>query len=534
MGTLTFASQSLVSSVGAIWNSVYCSIANDSNQKQHIVFGNPTGNKIIYGNNTGSGWSFWDAGNMTYAIDGSYNSIAIDKNENNKIHARWKNAANLYYGSSSLGPTWYNKDVGANYASESYDRTIAVDSNHKIIMSGYDYANGDLVCLSSSDGGLNWNVVTIDSTGIVGLRHSLAIDSNDRVHVSYLDETNDVLWYVNNTGSDANKWDKYLIQTIGGGEGAAYYQWCSIAVDYKNKVHICGAGNHPTEFRLMYYTNTGSTSGTNFDMFTASVDTGQGFSYETIAIDRQNRAHIAYWVYDDTAGEGGLYYCNNTGSDGLQWASYCIDDRAVTAGRFPSIAVDDNSKAHIVYYNSGMKQIWYATVAPAFIPSYAASSLSVVPPNGCAGRVAATLSPVGGLLGDGAEWYYYANACGGSYIGTGNSLVVNPSGTIVYYVRASGTVNTTDCVNAVWTDTGIPVVGFINGYTTISSGSFNAGATNSSAGNPAVVSVVSGSITGITKTSPVADGTYYTSGSTAGCVASITVTNGIITAITTI
>jgi len=59
-----------------------------------------------------------------------------------------------------------------------------------------------------------------------------------------------------------------------------------------------------------------------------------------------------------------------------------------------------------------------------------------------------TLSVVGGSLGSGANWVWYAGACGaGAPIGTGASISYTPpsAGTYPFYVRAEGACNTTTC-----------------------------------------------------------------------------------------
>ncbi|HQP05086.1 MAG TPA: hypothetical protein PLP11_10825, partial [Bacteroidales bacterium] len=50
-------------------------------------------------------------------------------------------------------------------------------------------------------------------------------------------------------------------------------------------------------------------------------------------------------------------------------------------------------------------------------------------------------------LGSGASWQWYAGSCGGTSAGSGTSVVVSPTSTTNYYVRAVGTCNTTSCVN---------------------------------------------------------------------------------------
>ncbi len=59
------------------------------------------------------------------------------------------------------------------------------------------------------------------------------------------------------------------------------------------------------------------------------------------------------------------------------------------------------------------------------------------------------LSVSGGSLGTGATWVWYAGGCGnGASIGTGTTLVVTPSSTTTYFVRAEGDCNISNCAQA--------------------------------------------------------------------------------------
>ncbi|HEV8084200.1 MAG TPA: hypothetical protein VGP55_13420 [Chitinophagaceae bacterium] len=56
-----------------------------------------------------------------------------------------------------------------------------------------------------------------------------------------------------------------------------------------------------------------------------------------------------------------------------------------------------------------------------------------------------TLSVVGGSLGTNASWKWYSGSCGGALIGSGTTIIVSPSVTTTYYVRAEGDCNNTIC-----------------------------------------------------------------------------------------
>ena len=57
------------------------------------------------------------------------------------------------------------------------------------------------------------------------------------------------------------------------------------------------------------------------------------------------------------------------------------------------------------------------------------------------------LGVTGGTLGTLADWYWYEGSCGNSLAGNGTSIMVSPTITTDYYLRAEGVCNTTPCMN---------------------------------------------------------------------------------------
>ena len=80
--------------------------------------------------------------------------------------------------------------------------------------------------------------------------------------------------------------------------------------------------------------------------------------------------------------------------------------------------------------------------------SIAPTGINVSNNNTCFGT-SKTLTVQGGQTGTGGEWHWYTGSCGGTLVGTGPVIVVNPAAgtTTTYYVRAEGICNTTDCAS---------------------------------------------------------------------------------------
>lgn len=80
------------------------------------------------------------------------------------------------------------------------------------------------------------------------------------------------------------------------------------------------------------------------------------------------------------------------------------------------------------------------------------SSASVAPTNIsgtstiCSGS-STTLTVSGGTLGTGGTATWYSGSCGGTLVGSGNSITVSPTSATTYYVRYEGGCNTTTCAS---------------------------------------------------------------------------------------
>ena len=191
-----------------------------------------------------------------------------------------------------------------------------------------------------------WVTTTLDSEGTVGLHSSITIDSSDKVHISYYDETNGDLKYLTNASSS---WITTTVDSDG-----SVGEYTSIAIDSSDKVHISyhlAKGDNLTYGDLKYANNiTGVFLSTTLD---AGGDVGE---YTSIAIDSSDKVHISY-----QSNKSLKYATNATGA----WVTTTVDSSGFT-GRDTSIAIDSSGKAHISYYDETNDDLKYITNAPGF------------------------------------------------------------------------------------------------------------------------------------------------------------------------
>ena len=115
--------------------------------------------------------------------------------------------------------------------------SIAIDSNGFKHISYYDATlSGGRDLMYATDTSGSWVVTTVDSAGVVGEYTSIAIDSNDVVHISYHDGSNSDLKYATCSSgcTTASNWDLVSVDTTSTNAG----EYTSIAIDSNDGVHI--------------------------------------------------------------------------------------------------------------------------------------------------------------------------------------------------------------------------------------------------------------------------------------------------------
>lgn len=139
-------------------------------------------------------------------------------------------------------------------------------------------------------------------------------------------------------------------------------------------------------------------------------------------------------------------------SKGLRISSNLVGDPMPTPNVFSSGGINlQLGNFQIAGQNIGYGGV--ATTAPAgntpvffggsvtftnCVPNNAdAPIISPIPSSTCLGSPV-TLNIVGGNLNGAAEWRWYTGSCGGTLVGTGTSITVNPAATTTYFVRGEG------------------------------------------------------------------------------------------------
>ena len=253
------------------------------------------------------------------------------------------------------------------------DRTVLEDSGYyssmEIDSSGilhavyWDQTNSNLVYATKEGGGF-WKTHIIDSEGAVGKYPSIALDNNEMPHISYKDDTNDELKYAkfNGTGWEIsqidNDWGIYQ-----GDIGET-----SIAIDSDNKPHIAykvraANDNNANEYfvRHTFYNGSGWEIR---DVKTQERDASTFTSYTltgrdiSIAINSTDSVFIIY--FDDW--DDSLYIANNTIQNWPSgyWNTEKVASSAGGLERSASLTVDSNDSLHIAYYDRSGADLHYA------------------------------------------------------------------------------------------------------------------------------------------------------------------------------
>jgi hypothetical protein len=147
----------------------------------------------------------WQAATVDGAGSVGRTSLAVDVG--GRLHVSYYSYdgtnTSLKYATCAAGcdatASWHTVTVDAAGDVGVFTSSLAVDAAGRVHVSYDDRTNGDLkyaTCAASCALAANWQAATVDAAGDVGQYSSLAVDAAGRLHVSYFDETNTSLKYI--------------------------------------------------------------------------------------------------------------------------------------------------------------------------------------------------------------------------------------------------------------------------------------------------------------------------------------------------
>jgi len=208
----------------------YCSLALDSRGNPHICYINQTRPFGILYAVGDLKKSHWDISTINTEYGVSWISLALKKNDLPCL------SYFEYFRNQSLEYAWM-ENAKWNFNTVDYNTTVdsgresslALDSHDNPHISYLDATHSDLKYAYQT--GSNWSIQTVDAKGEVGHSSSLSLDSDNHPHITYLDSSLKRIKYAFWTGYT---WD---IQYLDNGTKSAF------ALDPNNFPSICYINN---------------------------------------------------------------------------------------------------------------------------------------------------------------------------------------------------------------------------------------------------------------------------------------------------
>jgi PKD repeat protein len=167
---------------------------------------------------------------------------------------------------------------------EVWDTSIALDADNRPHISYLD--SGYAALRYAYYDGAAWQIETVDSDGNTGYCASLALDTAGRPHISYNDFGNGDLKYAHFDGA---AWQIETVDSVGD------VGWdSSLALDAAGRPHISYRDNSSTALKYARY------DGATWQIETVDNDGNVGY-YTSLALDATGRPHISYYDHTNSA-----------------------------------------------------------------------------------------------------------------------------------------------------------------------------------------------------------------------------------------
>ncbi|MDA8718353.1 Ig domain-containing protein, partial [Candidatus Poseidoniales archaeon] len=310
----------------------------------------------------------WTYSPMSDPISGCMDSIAVNYNSN----AVFADGSCTYTTLSSSSST-ISLEVGVTMTAHTFDYStpfladdkqtaassgdvgvgthVALDSNGAVhICSKIAGSTNDLSYTTNASG--SWQSATIDSTGDVGSECFIALDSDDDIHIIYRDTTNTDLKYATKTlaaSISASNWDLSAADNNGhvGNFG-------SIAIDSQDRLHIAYFSGTGTE--LKYGTKASGSSTWSNEVVDTDDNVGK---FTSIQVDSNDKPHMTYRDHTNTE----MKYAHKMGAS---WVTSTLDSTS-SSGAGTSLAIDSNDHLHVAYKTNSTEMAYMTNQSGSWI-----------------------------------------------------------------------------------------------------------------------------------------------------------------------
>jgi len=334
------------------WHITTIDSASNLSEKTDIAIDNNNQPHIVYdGTHSDLRYAHWNGNKWDFQVfkgEKEYlycsGSIAIDSN--NYPHITYSD----YYDYSVYYIRWDgNKWIREKVADYDLYPDIAIDSKGSPHIS-FNTIMIRIIIYAYKDGN-EWKYDKVDNVGS-NEYPKIVIDGNDCPQVSYIDDKNMEFQYAIKKVDKGAGWD---IQTFDKPEGAVlFWSDTSIAIDRNNYPHI--AYFYFTDHEYKYYLKYARWTGSEWDKQVIESGDFVNRSYLSIALDNNDYPHVAY--YDGTNGD--LKYAS---WDGSKWDFEVVDSEG-DVGSYCSLALKKDGSPCISYYDATNKDIKYAWYGP--------------------------------------------------------------------------------------------------------------------------------------------------------------------------
>lgn len=321
------------------------SLAVDSSGHIHISYYDPKNQDLKYVTNSSGTWK-------TQTIDspgnvGKYSSLSLDSSgfvhiayhDNSNAPPEDESNTSIKYATNAKG-VWLTQTVDNN----SYRPSITIDKSGHAHISYSDILNNDLKYATNNEN--SWTIQIVDNERDNSISDTaIAIDSLGKVHIAYykfIDDNGDIHGYLKYATNLLGIWATTTVDYFGY-RSFSGYTYCDLAIDSQDKVHI--SYYHYIDYDLKYANNVSGFW--DVQMVDSKNDVSTLGKCNSIGVDSSNKIHIGYleqYGCDPSCNSRLKYATNTTGT----WVSEVVDNTP-QSGADASLYVDKSNNIYISY-----------------------------------------------------------------------------------------------------------------------------------------------------------------------------------------